>query len=541
MSEVGAFAPEHCPGAAVPPREDSVFQPGAHNPLVRFGDQSGAVSICADSLHHSHPQRAAELGAKTYFSSQFAIPLHVEPKLTLLKKQAVRFGMTIVFSNFGGPTGGLASGGRSRIWSEQAECVAQLGASGSGLAIGIQDGAGWRARRSLSEREQTSTRQERPTHRNDTEILVGPGSTFFCCQRQSIARRYHPGGVDGTMAPRGSSCRSMGVPTMTIRFVSRVLGLSICTTLMLSACDDDSGGSKPKDAGMDASDEEDAGDDVEDTSTPRDAGRDTGTDSAAAPDAADPYTCVPPPPPDGTIAVGEPCCEGLGVCIELTDDAGASLGYGDCNAAENLRCLPNTPSGDGGVGDGGVGDAGTADAGPGGLVRCRMIPAGTPDGGTDYEGRCLPECLTRGNASLTQGACADDFVCVPCYNLITGASTGACNTPGDAPVEAAPDGFDECGEELGYCVGTASVGDAGATLPQLTCDEEELCVPKQRVTQPGACSARCESIVGAGACTPAFVVPEAQRGFLTPASCETGELCVPCINPTTSMPTGACR
>jgi hypothetical protein len=324
---------------------------------------------------------------------------------------------------------------------------------------------------------------------------------------------------------------------MMIGFGSRFLGLLVCTTIALSACDDDGGGKTgddtgDTDGGMDAGGDEEDDASAEDASAPSDSGSDARRDSAPPMDAENPYTCEPPPLPDGDIGVGEGCCEGLGTCTEISGDAGSSAGYGDCKAAENLRCVPRAPSGDAGAGDGGAGAP----------VTCRMKPAGTPDGGTDYEGRCIPECLTRGvSSSLTQGECAAEFICVPCYSLITGASTGACNSGGDAPVEAAPMGFDECGDTAGYCVPNTSIGDAGTTLMQLTCDEDERCVPKSRVVSPNSCFAHCDSIFGAGACLPTFLVPESNRGTLQPATCATGELCVPCINPLTTMATGACR
>lgn len=339
---------------------------------------------------------------------------------------------------------------------------------------------------------------------------------------------------------------------MTIGFGSRFLGvgLLVCTALLLPACGDDGGGKSKSDGGMDAGEDEDAGTMEEDASTARDASADAAGDSSTpAPDAADPYTCEPPPGPDGSVAEGEPCCEGLGRCFALPEDGGVSLAYGDCDPAENLRCVPLTAlgdsdggAGDGGAGDGGAGDGGTGDGGAGGPVKCRMKPAGSPDGGPDYEGRCVHACFV-GPTTLEQGECSENFLCVPCYNLITGASTGACDNPGDQPdpSEPVPPGFDECGEERGYCVSAANIGDAGATLQQLTCGEDELCTPKTRVTAPDSCFPRCESIVGAGACVPAFLIPEASRGFLQPATCETGDLCSPCINPTNMMPTGACN
>jgi hypothetical protein len=318
---------------------------------------------------------------------------------------------------------------------------------------------------------------------------------------------------------------------MTMGFGFRALGLLVCTTLVLSACDDDGGGGKAgTDAGMDAGEHEDEGGTAEDTSPPRDAGGDAG-DSAAANDAAEenPYQCEPPAGPDGAIEQDQPCCDGLGTCVELAGDAGSSLGIGDCNAAENLRCLPVSVAADAGQ-----------DGGTSGLAKCRMKVAGTPDGGADYEGRCVPECLTRGASTLEQGECQDEFVCVPCYSLITGASTGACENNGDQPVDDAPPGFAECGDALGYCIPATSVGSTGSNLQQLTCEEDERCAPKQRVVAPDSCFAPCDSLFGAGACLPAFLIPMESRSFLQPASCETGELCSPCINPSTMMRTGAC-
>jgi predicted amidohydrolase len=107
---------------------------------------AGAVSVCADSFYATHPKHAAERGARTYFSSQFGIPLHLEFKIAVLKKHAVRHSRTIVLASFGGPTGGLPSAGRSGIWSDKGELLAQLEASGSGIAVAIETEAGWRAK-----------------------------------------------------------------------------------------------------------------------------------------------------------------------------------------------------------------------------------------------------------------------------------------------------------------------------------------------------------------------------------------------------------
>ena len=43
--------------------------------------------------------------------------------------------MNVIFSNYGGPSGGLPSAGRSAIWSAQGKLLTQLEASGAGIAV----------------------------------------------------------------------------------------------------------------------------------------------------------------------------------------------------------------------------------------------------------------------------------------------------------------------------------------------------------------------------------------------------------------------
>ena len=141
---LGAFRPQDSQGGAIPPPEDTVFAPGDRNPLVSVDGHVCAVSVCADSLHRSHPRSAYERGARTYFSSQFAIPGHLEFKIAVLQKHAERSPMTTVLSNFAGTTGGLRSAGGSGILSEQGDMLVQLDADGAGVAVALEEPGGWR-------------------------------------------------------------------------------------------------------------------------------------------------------------------------------------------------------------------------------------------------------------------------------------------------------------------------------------------------------------------------------------------------------------
>jgi predicted amidohydrolase len=137
---LGAFRPEDHPEGAVPQAEDAFFSPGALNPIIAWRGRSLAVSICADSAYPSHAQAAAERGATIYLSCQFAIAAHMPFKMARLKDAARRHGLTVICSNYGGPTGGLAAAGGSCIRSADGETVARLPAEGCGLAIAWEDG-----------------------------------------------------------------------------------------------------------------------------------------------------------------------------------------------------------------------------------------------------------------------------------------------------------------------------------------------------------------------------------------------------------------
>ncbi len=132
---LGAFAASASADGVVPPAEATVFDAGDRNPLVRLGDHTAAVAVCADTGRESHPRLAAERGATTYLASMFVIPSEFERETATLREHAIRYAMTVAFANYGGPSGGLSSGGRSAIWSGTGEVLAQLGAFGAGVAV----------------------------------------------------------------------------------------------------------------------------------------------------------------------------------------------------------------------------------------------------------------------------------------------------------------------------------------------------------------------------------------------------------------------
>lgn len=142
---LGAFPDSASVDGVVPPAEATVFHPGNRNPLVRLGEHTAAVAVCADVGRPGHAKAAADRGADTYLASMFVIPSEFERETTTLAERAARHGMAVVFANHGGPTGGLAAAGHSAIWSESGALVARLGPSGAGVAIAHEGRDGWHA------------------------------------------------------------------------------------------------------------------------------------------------------------------------------------------------------------------------------------------------------------------------------------------------------------------------------------------------------------------------------------------------------------
>jgi predicted amidohydrolase len=143
---LGAFAASASCDGIVPPAEATVFQPGDHDPLVRFGGNVAAVAVCADIGRASHPQQAASRGANTYLASMFVIPSDFAGDIAKLQRYAVQHAMMVALANFGSPSGGLAAAGRSAIWSDTGEVLVQLPATGAGVAVVSETEQGRRAR-----------------------------------------------------------------------------------------------------------------------------------------------------------------------------------------------------------------------------------------------------------------------------------------------------------------------------------------------------------------------------------------------------------
>ena len=218
------------------------------------------------------------------------------------------------------------------------------------------------------------------------------------------------------------------------------------------------------------------------------------------------------------------CCKDIGMCIPtgLTGEFGSILGVDNCK--ETSRCLPMP------------------------LVNAADAPLSTCRSVLDAEGRCAPMCLPMVMEQadiLPKGDCPDHHLCVPCYDPLTGQSTGVCQLGVDPGPSEAPRLFPRCGHDLGVCLSSALVPeDQRPFLGKEVCpqDQDLLCVPKE-LTAEEATLAECRSTMNAEGRCVLDCLPDIQKqkDYLTIDSCKEHHLCAPCFDPWTGESTGLCE
>jgi hypothetical protein len=101
-----------------------------------------------------------------------------------------------------------------------------------------------------------------------------------------------------------------------------------------------------------------------------------------------------------------------------------------------------------------------------------------------------------------------------------------------------------CEGGRGHCYAKEKVGEFAAQL--IPCaNANEVCVPNEVLAAGGEMLKTCKSVIGAGACFTASLVPEIGKraaGALKQDVCEPHQLCLPCADPTNNnAPTPFCQ
>jgi hypothetical protein len=173
-------------------------------------------------------------------------------------------------------------------------------------------------------------------------------------------------------------------------------------------------------------------------------------------------------------------------------------------------------------------------------------------GALGAEGRCLSICLpgvSEERDVLAQSTCPATHRCVPCFSPFDGSSTGACDAMCDPGPVADPVVLPTCCDGRAVCIDTDAVP-AEAHRFYDRCTDEALCIPRPIVSTPGYVAARCTAIAiaetygeeyGPGVCAHRCQAGiETLSAHLAQDDCDDDFVCVPCIDPATSEPSGAC-
>lgn len=125
------------------PGEEKFFSQGRREPCVlKIKDEAVAMAICADVDHLSHPYDAAEKGATIYAAGVLMMGGYDEAAKTL-QSYAGNYGMAVLMANHSAPTGGYVPAGKSGIWDDKGDLVAQTDESGDSVVIGTKMDGFW--------------------------------------------------------------------------------------------------------------------------------------------------------------------------------------------------------------------------------------------------------------------------------------------------------------------------------------------------------------------------------------------------------------
>lgn len=125
--------------------EEHYFVPGTFNETIKYNDEIISLAICADIAVPAHAKDASLMGCTIYLASVFITPGGYETDAAILRNFAKTYSMTVMKSNYGGPSGGFNTGGKSAVWDQDGSLLTACVAAGEGLAIAKKKDGAWNA------------------------------------------------------------------------------------------------------------------------------------------------------------------------------------------------------------------------------------------------------------------------------------------------------------------------------------------------------------------------------------------------------------
>lgn len=118
------------------PTEKNIFTPG-NTPCVIPFDEANTIApaICYELSNEEHAAHAHKMNANIYMASVLNSVNGVDADIEKLSKIASTYKMITFMSNYIGTSGGYECAGKSSIWNQEGELIAQFDSQTEGILI----------------------------------------------------------------------------------------------------------------------------------------------------------------------------------------------------------------------------------------------------------------------------------------------------------------------------------------------------------------------------------------------------------------------
>lgn len=124
--------------------EEVFFTPSLnYNPLIELDNNFIRLAICADIMNPEHPKNQNAAGAAIYIAGICFSEASINNAHEVLSDYARTYSMSVLMSNVCGEFHGIQAGGRSAIWSEKGDLIAELNGTDRGLLLASKNGDVW--------------------------------------------------------------------------------------------------------------------------------------------------------------------------------------------------------------------------------------------------------------------------------------------------------------------------------------------------------------------------------------------------------------
>jgi predicted amidohydrolase len=115
--------------------EEPFFISGENFSCLKVGNANIGLAICYELSVSQHSEDAFKSGAQIYIASVAKTASGVEKSFKTLTEIAVRYGMTVLFSNSIGPSDDFISAGNSAAWNNNGHLLGKLNDTQTGILM----------------------------------------------------------------------------------------------------------------------------------------------------------------------------------------------------------------------------------------------------------------------------------------------------------------------------------------------------------------------------------------------------------------------